>query len=73
MNMKRTIYAAIISAALLSCNGQGTEQREMPAISQEPPTSNPNPNTSTPYDTSTEGVQDSTTTMGYDTSSKREN
>jgi hypothetical protein len=71
--MKKFFGCAVVIATLSACGGEtGQREYEMKDNAVEAPTSSPQTNTMT-MDTSTYGVQDSTTTVGWDTSAKRKN
>lgn len=71
--MKKLFGCTIVTAALTACGGEtGQREYEMKDNVVESPTTSPRTNTMT-TDTSTYGVQDSTTTVGWDTSVRRKN
>lgn len=70
--MKKIFGSAIVVLLLAACQGTGDREHTMQTNETEPPTNsvNNNPN---PYDSSTQGVQDSSTTMAHDTGAVRKN
>lgn len=72
--MKKIIGLAIVAITVGACSDRASGEREhqMQDNSTEAPTASPQRN-ATPYDTSTSGVQDSSTTIAYDTGAVRRN
>jgi hypothetical protein len=71
-SMKKIIGVAIVAITVAACGGAGQREHQMQDNTVEAPTASPQTNT-TMYDTSTSGVQDSSTTIGYDTGAVRKN
>lgn len=70
--MKKLFGSAIILCLLAACQGTGDHKDTMTTNTAEPPTSGKN-NDQVVFDSSATGVQDSTTTMAYDTGAVRKN
>lgn len=70
--MKKILGIAIVSISIAACGGAGQREHQMQDNAVEAPTTSPQSNT-TSFDTSTSGVQDSSTTIGYDTGAVRKN
>jgi hypothetical protein len=72
--MKKLMGCIVLAAVFAACGDGESGQREVEvqdnAVQQ--PTSDPQTNT-TAYDTSTRGTQDTSTTVGWDTSARRKN
>ena len=63
--MKKILGSAVIICLLAACQGTGDRKYDMKTDTSEAPT---NYNTEQTFDTSTSGVQDSSTTIAHDTS-----
>ncbi|MCW3074421.1 MAG: hypothetical protein JWP69_1490 [Flaviaesturariibacter sp.] len=71
--MKKLLGFAITALVFAACSDAGDERPEdMKTVMQsEPPTSDPNGGNAGPYDTSTRGVQDTSTVIDYDTAARK--
>jgi hypothetical protein len=69
-DMKKIIGSALIISLLAACQGTGDRQYDMPTDTSEAPTPSVS-NSEQVFDTSTTGVQDSSTTIAHDTSAVR--
>ena len=70
--MKKIIGLALTALVFTSCGDAGDERPEnMPTMMQETPSSDPNGGNTNIYDTSTRGVQDSSTVIDYDTAARK--
>lgn len=70
--MKKILGFAIAVLVFTSCGDAGDERPEnMPTMMQETPSSDPNGGNTNIYDTSTRGVQDSSTVIDYDTAARK--
>lgn len=70
--MKKILGIAMVAISIAACGGAGQREHQMQDNAVEAPATSPQGNTS-PYDTSTTGVQDSSTTISYDTGAVRKN
>jgi hypothetical protein len=72
--MKKIIGLAIVAITVGACSDRATGEREHQQLDNatEAPAATPE-RTTTPYDTSTTGVQDSSTTIANDTGAVRRN
>jgi hypothetical protein len=72
--MKKIIGLAIVAIIVGACSDRASGEREhqMQENTTEAPTTSTQ-GTTAPYDTSTSGVQDSSTVIGYDTGAVRNN
>ena len=68
--MKKIIGSAMIVFFLAACQGTGDRTYDMKTDTSEAPT---NYNSEQVFDTSTTGVQDSTTTQAHDTGAVKKN
>jgi hypothetical protein len=70
--MKRILGSALIICLLAACQGTGDRTYDMKTDTSEAPTPGIN-NSEEVFDTSTTGVQDSSTTIAHDTGTVRKN
>lgn len=71
-DMKKLFGFAMTAFVLTACSDAGDERPEdVPTMIQKTPSSDPNGGNTNAFDTSTRGVQDSSTVIDYDTAARK--